>query len=178
MRDFFFVKLIGSPRQFEEALAFLTVVNPVITASELIDTELSGLKLSSREARKNHRDVATAWVHRVGAVAATLVVAARMDMNVSDEAHAQFSAFGMHNVQEAPVERNDAGVEAVRVDIIVKKKFADDADVVLDVAEQERTALACSIRTSPQFHNTTAPHVLAALNLGRAATKPVNGRRE
>lgn len=154
------------------------MVNPVVSALKFVNAELSGLKLAHCEIRKNHRYVAAAWVHRVRAVTAALPVATGMNMDIRDEAHAELLAFVMHQVKQAPVKLNDSVVEAMRVDVVVIEKLADNAGIVFDISEQERATFASPVRSPPQFRNAVAPHPFVALNLGWRATEPVMNRRD
>jgi len=154
------------------------MVNPVVTAPEFINAEFTGRKLTSCEIRENHRNVTTTRVHGIFPVAAALPIPAGMHVHVRDQAQTQFSAFSVYQMQEAAVKFDDAVIEAMRVDVVVKEKFSDNANVLFDVAKQKSAALTSPIRTPPQFCNTFTPDPRVAQDFGRAVAKPVNDRRD
>src|SRR5262249_34834301 len=87
-------------------------------------------------------DVSGARDHWVIAVGAALPRGAGMHMHVGNDPHAALLADVPERPEIPPVEMHDAGVERVRVEVVVEDEIGDASAAVYAVAEQECAALA------------------------------------
>ena len=80
--------------------------------------------------------------HRVVAIGAALSGAAGMHVHVGDDAHAAPLADVPERTEIPAVEMHDAGVERVRIEVVIEDEVGDAGAAARTVPEQERAALA------------------------------------
>ena len=107
---------------------------------------VAGADRRPREIGQDERDVPGARDHRMLAVGVALPAAARMHVHVGDDAQAAPLADVPQRAEVPAVETHDAGVERVRVEVVVEDEVDDPGAAVRAVAEQERAALPAAVR--------------------------------
>jgi len=86
--------------------------------------------------------------HWVVTITAALIVAARMDMHVSNHLHAQLAAFLPHKAELSTIELDDAMVETFWINIVVKKELSYRANSAFGAAKEKGTTLVNATGTA------------------------------
>ena len=105
----------------------------------------SGRTGGPREIGQDERDVPSARDHGVISVGCALTDTAGMYMHIGDDAHAAAFADVPECAEIPAVEMHDAGVERVRIEIVVQDEIDDPSAPVRTVAEQERATFAACV---------------------------------
>ncbi len=80
--------------------------------------------------------------HRICLIGSALVSTARMDVNIRHDRQAALLAKRPKLAEITAVEVNDAGVETVGIQIVIKHEINDPSTLALPAAEQESSAFA------------------------------------
>lgn len=105
-----------------------------------MDADAARLDGPGREVREDDGDVPDLGHNGVGLVGLTLLESAGMNMDVGDDSAPGLPAMGPEVAEPTSVDHDDAGLESVRVDVIVEDELLD-APRLAHGAKKERAAL-------------------------------------
>lgn len=142
------------------------MVLPFVAPFVFVDAEFVRGVDAAREIGRDERDVAFARVGRMHTVGFTLPGRASMRVNVGNQFQTGRVADLRNRAQKISLEADDATVEAVRVEIVVRHDFLDATATFFAATEQERAALTPVAAALMEFVKQFVPQA-------RRATEPV-----
>lgn len=101
-----------------------------------------------REVRQNQGDVPSARDHGVVAIRAALPRAARVDVNIGNNRQSTCFANRPQFGEIVPVKMNDAAVEAVWIEVVVKDEVDGARSTIFSTPEEKCAALSAASATA------------------------------
>jgi invasion protein IalB len=138
------------------------VIVPLVGAEIFVNADLARKPMAASVIRDDKRKVADLRDHGIIPVCRALAMVARMDVDVGDHGHFQVAALSPDHAELAAVEFDDAVVEAVRINVVVKEELPDSPGSPVSVAKQERAAFAPSAGAAMQLINAGIPDLRVA----------------
>ena len=98
---------------------------PALAAKVTVNANVTTRLATGGEARQDHCDMSGTRNHWVSLVRIALACTTGMDMDVGDNGESPFLANAPERTEMTPIEANDAGIQAVRIQVVIQNEIDD-----------------------------------------------------